>query len=144
LYTAWPGKLIPEEYRQVQPSNVETLLVSGSIDFDTPAQFARDELLPSLSNGMQVIVSEYGHVSDILTHQPEALEHLLTSFYDTGVADDSLYFYNPVDFKVGFSYPEQAKLAIAVIVLVPTGLAVLVGFIARRARQRSRTSQVPS
>jgi pimeloyl-ACP methyl ester carboxylesterase len=135
-YAAWPGKRIPEEFRQVQPSNVETLLVSGSIDFDTPAQYARDELLPSLSNGQQVILSEYGHVSYILTHQPEALDHVLTSFYNTGVADDSLYDYKAVNFNVGFSYPEQAKLALAIIVLVPMGLVVLVWVIVRKVRHR--------
>ncbi len=110
--------------------------MSGSIDFDTPAQFASEELLPSLSNGQQVIVSEYGHVSDIRRYQPEALERLLTSFYDTGAADDSLYVYHPVDFRVGFSYPEQAKLGVAAIVLVPIGLVVLVWFVVRKVRRR--------
>jgi pimeloyl-ACP methyl ester carboxylesterase len=39
-YTGWPANLIPEEYRMVQPSDVETLLVSGSIDFNTPVHLA--------------------------------------------------------------------------------------------------------
>jgi len=135
-YTAWPANLIPEAYRQVQPSDVETLLVSGSIDFNIPAQFARDELLPSLSNGRQVIVSEFGHGADLVTQQPEALKRLLTSFYDTGVADDSLFTYHPVDFHVGLGYPEQAKILLAVVVLVPIGLVALVWFIVRRVRRR--------
>jgi pimeloyl-ACP methyl ester carboxylesterase len=125
-YAAWPAKRVQEEYRQVQPSDVDTLLVSGSIDFDTPAQFATEELLPSLSNGQQIILSEYGHISDILRHQPEALERLLTSFYDTGTADDSRYIYQPMDFRVGFGYPEQAKLAVGAIVLVIAILVVVV------------------
>lgn len=135
-YTAWPVNLIPEEYRQVQPSDVETLLVSGSIDFNTPAQFARDELLPSLSNGRQVIVSEAGHGGDLVTQQPEALKRLMTSFYDTGAADDSLLTYHPVDFHVGLGYPEQAKILLAVVALVLIGLVFLARFIARRVRQR--------
>ena len=142
-YAAWPAKLVSEEYRQVQPSDAETLLVSGSIDFDTPAQFAAEELLPSLSSGQQVIVSEYGHVSDILRHQPEALEHLLTSFYDTGTADDSLYTYQAVDFHVGFSYPVQAKIGVAVIVLLIAGVVAAAWFIVRRVRQR-KGAQVSS
>ncbi len=135
-YSVWPVKPIPEKYRRVQPSDVETLLVSGNIDFDTPAEFATEELLPSLSNGQQVTLSEYGHVSDILTYQPEALEYLVTNYYATGAADDSLYDYQPVDFQVGFSYPEQAKLAIVVMLLAPIGLAALVWAIIRRGRRR--------
>lgn len=134
-YGVWPVKPIPEEYRQVQPSDAETLLVSGNIDFDTPAQFAAEELLPSLSNGQQVILSEYGHVSDILRRQPEALEHLVTNYYATGAADDSLYVYKPVDLSVGFGYPEQAKLAVVVMALVPIGLAALVWIVIRRKRR---------
>ena len=118
-YTAWPANLIPEAYRQVQPSDVETLLVSGSIDFDIPAQFARDELLPSLSNGRQVIVSEAGHAGDIITLQPEALKRLVTSFYDTGVADDSLFVYQPVSFRPKMSVTVVAKLLVAAMVVLP-------------------------
>jgi pimeloyl-ACP methyl ester carboxylesterase len=142
-YTAWPAALIPEAYRQVQPSDVETLLVSGSIDFNTPARFARDELLPSLSNGRQVIVSESGHVADLVTLQPVALKRLLTSFYDTGLADVSLFTYHPVDFHVGLGYPEQAKLGLAAIVLVFVIVVSLVWFVARLVRRR-RVSQVSS
>ncbi len=134
-YGVWPVKPIPEEYRQVQPSDVETLLVSGNIDFDTPAEFAAEELLPSLSKGQQVIVSEYGHVSDILWHQPEALEHLVTNYYATGAADDSLYVYKPVDLSVGFGYPEQAKLVVGAMALVPIGLAVLAWIVIKRKRR---------
>jgi len=141
-YAAWPANSIPEEYRQVQPSDVETLLVSGNIDSDTPVQFARDELLPSLSNGQHVILSEFGH-GEFLSMQPEASKRLLASFFDTGVADDSLYSYHPVDFSVGLSYPAMAKLLLAAIVLVPLGLAALVWFVVRRRRvRRSRATQV--
>jgi hypothetical protein len=140
-YTAWPTSLIPEEYRQVQPSDVETLLVSGNIDSDTPVQFARDELLPSLSNGQHVILSEFGH-GEFLALQPEASKHMLTSFYDTGVAEDSLLDDHAVDFNVRLGYPAMAKLGLSAIVLIIIGLIALVWFIARRIRQR-RTSQVP-
>ncbi len=105
----WPGNTLPAELRQVQPSDVETLLVSGNIDFSTPAQFATDELLPFLSNGEQVILSEFGHTGDVWGMQPEATVRLLTSFYDTGVADASLYSYQPMDFHVEIGFPEMAK-----------------------------------
>jgi hypothetical protein len=95
--------------RQVQPSDVETLLVGGSVDFSTPSQFATDEFLPFLSNGEQVILSEFGHTGDVWSMQPEATIRLLTSFFDTGVADDSLYTYQPMDFHVEIGFPEMAK-----------------------------------
>jgi len=139
-YTAWPATLIPEEYRQLQPSDVETLLVSGNIDSNTPVQFARDDLLPTLSNGQHVILSEFGH-GEFLALQPEASKQLLTSFYDTGVADDSLFTYHVLDYKVGWGYPAMAKLGLAAIVLIFVGLIVLGLFIARRVRRR-RTNQV--
>jgi hypothetical protein len=134
-YSAWPSSLVAEEYRQVQPSDVETLLVSGNIDSDTPLQFARDELLPSLSNGQHVILSEFGH-GEFLALQPEASEKLLASFYDTGTADDSLFSYHPVDFKVGLGYPAMAKLGLAAVILVIVIVVATVWFVARRVRQR--------
>jgi pimeloyl-ACP methyl ester carboxylesterase len=140
-YTAWPANLIPEAYRQVQPSDVETLLVSGSIDFDIPAQFARDELLPSLSNGRQVIVSESGHGADIVTLQPEALKRLVTSFYDTGVADDSLFVYQPLNFKPKMSYVLLAKVLVAAMIVLPALVIWGVVSVVRRIRRRRNANR---
>ncbi len=107
--TTWPTALMPAEYRQVQVSNTETLLVSGNIDFSTPAEFATEELLPSLKNGKQVTLSEMGHTNDVMTRQPEAIERLLSHFFDTGEVDDSLFSYEPMDFQVKMGFPVFAK-----------------------------------
>ena len=122
----WPVKPMAAEYRQVHPSDVQTLLIGGSVDFSTPAQFARDELLPSLRNGKQVILSEQGHVSDFWSFQSKASERLLTSFYDTGTADDSLYVYLPMDFKPAMRFPLVAKILLGtgVLLVLALGLAV--------------------
>ncbi len=136
----WQTRLISEELRRVQPSDVEMLLVSGSIDFSTPAQVARDELLPHLSNGRQVILSEFGHSADVWTLQPQATIRLLTSFFDTGRADDSLFTYHPMDFHVGLGYPEILKLGLAVIVGILLALAAAVWYIVRKIRRRRRVS----
>ena len=134
----WPANPITEEYLGVQSSEVETLLVSGSIDFNTPVQFARDDLSPTLSNGQLVVLSEYGH-GEFLGLQPEASKRLLTTFYNTGVGDDSLYTYQPLDFSVGTldSYPTLAKLLIVVPVFVIVLGAVLIWFITRKTRHRN-------
>jgi len=39
----WPVNKIPDEYRTAQPSSVETLMLSGTLDVSTPAQNARHE-----------------------------------------------------------------------------------------------------
>jgi hypothetical protein len=92
--------------------------------------------LPSLSNGQQVILSEFGHVDDVWDLQPEATMHLLTAFYDTGVADDSLFTYQPMSFDVGLGFPAIAKLALAAIVLLIAIVVAVAWYIARRVRQR--------
>ncbi len=136
LSGGWPVAPMPDEVREVQPAEVETLLVSGSIDYSTPPQFATDELLPALSNGKQVILSEFGHFGDVWGFQPEARRHLLATFYDTGEVDDSLFTYQPMDFHVGLGFPAMAKIALGIVVLVISGLVAIVGFVVRRVRRR--------
>jgi hypothetical protein len=135
----WPVKLIPDELRQVHPSEVETLLISGSVDFSTPPQFATDELLPYLPNGRQVILAEMGHTDDVRNVQPEATERLLTSFYDTSAADDSLFTYAPMDFHVGMGFPALAKIGLGVVVVLIVVVGVVIWFVVRRIVRRRAT-----
>ena len=133
----WPARLIPEEYRTARPSDVPMLLISGSIDFSTPARFARDELLPHLSNGRQVLLSEFGHTGDVWTLQLEATRHLLVTFFDTGEADSTLYTYQPMSFEVERGMPAMAKLGVAMLVasvLLLAAIMWLVWWLVRRRR----------
>ena len=136
----WPATPISDEFSKVPASDVETLIVSGNMDYSTPAQFATDELLPVLSNGKQVILSEFGHTRDVWGLQPEAMVHLVTTCYDTGEVDDSLFTYQPMDFYVKSGWPTQAKQYLAIAVAVPLVLVALVGslvwFIVRRVLRR--------
>ena len=131
---AWPVKRIPDEYQQVQFTNVETLLVSGSIDFSTPAEYASRELLPGLRRGHQVILPEMGHVGDVWGLQPEATLHLLTTFYDSGRVDDSHFHYQPMDFRVPMGFPKLAKIAVGVVACVFLLIAAVIAFATRRFR----------
>ncbi len=138
LNGGWAVAPMPDAFREAQPSDVETLLVSGSIDYSTPSQFATEELLPALSNGEQVILSEFGHTSDIWSLQPEATRHLLTTFYAIGEADDSLFSYQPMSFDVGMmSFPFLSKALAAAVILVPLLLIGLVWFMVRRVKRRN-------
>lgn len=106
----WPIHTIPPELCRVRRSDVQTLLISGSIDFSTPAEYATNDLLPYLSNGKQVVLKEMGHVEDILTLQRGALLHLLVRFYDEGVVDDSKFTYDPMDFDPPINLPRWTKI----------------------------------
>lgn len=128
----WPTGLMPEEYRQVLPSSVETLLVSGNVDFSTPAEFATNELLPSLENGKQVILSEMGHVNDVMTLQPKAIERLLIHFYNTGEVDDSLFSYEPMTFQVKLGFPAIAKISLGGVTILIAAIIAIVTFVLRR------------
>ncbi len=139
----WPTHPIPQEYLQVQPTDVETLLISGSIDFSTPPQFAAEELLPYLSNGEQIILREFGHTGSFWNSQPQARVHMLNTFFDTGQVDASLYTYQPLDFDVELGWPALAKLLLAGVILIPVLLLALVWYIIRWVRRR-RASQVSS
>lgn len=146
----WPLHLIPEQYLPLQPTDVATLLVSGSIDFSTPPQFATAELLPYLNNGRQVILRDFAHTETFWNRQAAARTHLLTTFYSTGQVDDSLYTYEAVNFDQGPGWPALAKRYLAIVVAVIVLLAALVWFVVwrvwrRRLNQRNeRAAFVPT
>jgi len=105
----WPVFKIAPELCKIQPSKVQTLLISGSVDFSTPPDYAT-ELLKSLENGKQVILKEMGHFDDIINLQRAALTNLLVRFYDEGVVDDSKYVYDPMNFEPQVNFPLWAKI----------------------------------
>jgi pimeloyl-ACP methyl ester carboxylesterase len=121
LVDSWPASPDENEYAQVRDSNVETLLIGGELDFATPPQWAKRELLPHLPNGREVILENIGHTDDFWTYQPEAGGRLINTFLDSGRLDRSLYQQTAVDFT-----PAISSGAIATIILgVMLGLAAL-------------------
>jgi hypothetical protein len=103
------------------------LLLSGSIDLSTPAEFATKEFLPYLKNGKQVILSEYGHVGDVVYLNPENTRRIVSSFYRTGVPDTSMNAYVPMDFNVSWGFPTLAKIAVGTLAVL--GTAAVVGIV---------------
>jgi pimeloyl-ACP methyl ester carboxylesterase len=140
LQHGWTVPPIPEKYRKLQPSDVETLMVNGNLDISTPAQFARDELLPCLENGSLVVLKEMGHVSDVLNLQPAAFSNLAGQFFDDGRVDESRFTHQRVNFVPDQSFPSLAKrfvaIAVTVLVLVILGLAFAGWYIRRRWMRR--------
>lgn len=123
-YARWPVTPLPTRYRTLQHSDVETLLLSGSVDFSTPAEFATNELLPYLRNGRQIILSEMGHVADVWSARPGATVRIIAAFFRTGIPDTSAVSYVPMDFAVAWGFPRLAKIALGAALVV---LAALIG-----------------
>ena len=130
----WPVELIPKDLREFQETDVEMLLINGTVDFSTPPT-ALDEAKPYFHKAQTVLLPEFGHVDDVYTLQPEAFERLITSYYDTGVADASHFVYQPVTFRPKMSATVIAKLVVGAIILLPVLLILGVVVLARRVRQ---------
>jgi hypothetical protein len=136
FHTVWPSSPDTDEYQTVRPSPVETLLVSGTVDFTTPAELATDELLPALPNGHQVTLAELGHSTDIWA-RTEASQRLLTAFFDRGEVDDSLFQRRPVDFEVGAtSMPAIARILLGAVMAGAVLALLLLAGMALRVRGR--------
>ena len=80
--SAWQLKTIPEEYRKCRESLTETLIISGDLDNSTPSDYAKDELLPYLKNGHQIILKNMSH-SDILI-KTMMTPNFLSDYFDSG------------------------------------------------------------
>jgi len=131
----WRGRPLTE----VRPSEVETLLVGGTVDFSTPPQLATDELLPALPNGHQVILAELGHATDFWSYQPEASTRLLTAYFDRGEVDDSRYEARPIEFEVGFlSLSTIAWILLGTLAGLALVAIVLLSATAVRVHRRGR------
>jgi pimeloyl-ACP methyl ester carboxylesterase len=100
---AWSIKSIPDEYKKSKISNSEILIISGDLDFRTPANITNKELMPFLKNGRHVVLQNMSH-SDILFTVMKSQDFLF-QYLTFGKVDDTLISTAPdIDFKV------QAKL----------------------------------
>ena len=131
----WPVELIPQDLRELQETDVEMLLVNGTLDFATPPT-TLDDARPYFHKAQMVLLPEFSHNFDVMELQPEAFERLITSYYDTGVGDDSLFVYQPLSFEPGRSLTVMAKQMAAVMVILPALIILGVVLVVRRIRRR--------
>ena len=141
LVHAWPANPGENQYTSVQNSSVPTLLIGGTLDFETPAQNATKELLPHLSNGHQVILSGLGHVDDFDAYEPSASTQLLTTFYATGQVDTSRYTPNVVSFATADTQAAIAKNILATMIGVALVAVIWLVVLAIRIRRRGGTGR---
>ena len=144
LAHAWPANPGENQYTSVQNSNVPTLLIGGTLDFETPAQNATKELLPHLSNGHQVILSGLGHADDFESYEPSASTQLLTTFYDTGRVDTSGYTPNRVSFTTSPTQAAIAKDLLAAMIGFALLAALWLLWVARRVRKHGAAGRMTS
>jgi pimeloyl-ACP methyl ester carboxylesterase len=137
LIDAWPPNPDEKLYNRVQDSRVETLLVSGELDFTTPPQTAARELLPHLPNGHQVVLPKLGHSEDFWAYQPAASTRLIDTFLGTGRVDTSLYTENRLDFTPSVTHGTIAKIVVAVFLGFAAAAVISLLWIAVRLRRNA-------
>jgi len=117
----WPAAPDEDAYSRARTSEVETLLIGGTLDTSTPPQVATEELLPYLPNGHQVVLPGFGHTASFFAEQPEAGSRLINAFFASGRVDDSLYEAQTVDFTPDTTLTAMAKIVAGAMV----GLALI-------------------
>jgi hypothetical protein len=136
LFDSWPASPDENQYTRVRESKVETLLIGGELDFATPPQKARRELLPRLPNGHEVVLPNLGHSDDFWAYQTSAGKRLISTFFDSGRVDTSLYSRTPVDFTPAFSHGAIAKIVLGVMLGWGALMLLSLAWMALRVRWR--------
>ena len=144
LVHAWPANPGEDQYTSVPNSNVPTLLIGGTLDFQTPAQNATKELLPHLPNGHQVILSGLGHAEDFWSYEPSASTQLLTTFYATGQVDTSRYTPNKVSFTTSSRQTAVAKDIVGTVIGFVVLAALSLLWVALRVRKHGSAGRKTS
>jgi pimeloyl-ACP methyl ester carboxylesterase len=117
----WPAERVSAELREMGPVEMEALLINGGLDVITPPGNL-DVFAAAFPNGQKLLFEEMGHVSDIFNLQPDAFTTMALTYFASGKVDDSGFVPMPVDFSVGFGYPQQAKLLVGVLTMLGVGL----------------------
>jgi uncharacterized membrane protein YdfJ with MMPL/SSD domain/pimeloyl-ACP methyl ester carboxylesterase len=144
LTHAFPPAPDSDEYTKAQDSNVETLLVNGTLDFATPPKFGVQELLPHLRNGQKVLLAETGHSGTFWTYEPKASTRLLNTYFDTGKVDTSLYTPAKVDFTPDVSHTGLGKGFAGTLYGLPVIALLSLLLMWRRGRKRGRIGRTAS
>ncbi len=86
---AWPNPDLGEDFRAPLTSNIRTLFLSGTLDFNTPP-YQAEEVKWGFSNSSHLIVNNAGH-EQILNH-PKATETIIRFLKRENVADVALSY----------------------------------------------------
>jgi pimeloyl-ACP methyl ester carboxylesterase/uncharacterized membrane protein YeaQ/YmgE (transglycosylase-associated protein family) len=141
LIDSWPAAREESEYSRVRQTEVETLLIGGELDTATPPQLATTQLLPYLANGHEVVLTGFMHSPSFWNDQPEAGTRLITTFFDSGQVDDSLYRAQSVPVTPTTKGTTLAKRMLATIIGFAVLMVVSLIWMARQVHRRGHFSQ---
>jgi hypothetical protein len=144
LDEAWPVSPDDLQYGKVQTSAVETLLISGELDFTTPPEVANKELLPYLPNGHEVVLAGFGHTGSFWNDQVPAGMHLINTFLDSGAVDSSLYKPAILDFSPSTRFSTTGKRVFTIMVGGALVMVLSLVGIGWRVRRRGSLGRVAS
>lgn len=97
-YKAWGFKPIPSNFQLPKKISNEVLVISGDLDFRTPAEVAERELMPYLEKGNHILLENSSHMDILKTIMSSP--DFLKKFFDDGIADKNLLMKrNPIDFN---------------------------------------------
>lgn len=100
---------VPPEYRRLEKSAADTLIVNGRLDMSTPPENA-ETMHAALPNSELVMLDNMGHCTDIEHLQPEAFGRLITGYFEEGRVDDSGFKPQSVNFVPETTFQRQAKV----------------------------------
>lgn len=101
--SAWQIRAIPEEYRKCRETATETLIISGDLDVSTPSDYAKEELIPYLKNGHQIILKNMSH-SDIFI-KTMMTPNFLANYFDNGIINkEEITTPDTVDFQPAMKF----------------------------------------
>jgi pimeloyl-ACP methyl ester carboxylesterase len=144
LLDAWPSNASDDQYSRVRDSNVETLVISGSLDLATPSADATRELMPHLPNGHQFVIRDLGHTTDFWSYDRRASSRLITTFLSSGAIDGSLYARHRIDFRPLVTDTRLAKGIAGTMVGLAAFAVLSLLWLWRRAHTRSGFGRVSS
>jgi pimeloyl-ACP methyl ester carboxylesterase len=119
LWASIPDNLkhiIPEYYRTLHNSDTETLIISGTLDVSTPSDYAKNELMPHLKNGKQLILNNMSH-SDLIFSQVDNYRQVVTDYFKTGKVNPSTYREENINFKQKKNLNKLTKLLYPILFL---------------------------
>lgn len=115
---SWQSESIPEEYKQLRPSDTETLILSGELDVSTPVDYTIGKLLPTLSNAKHIILSNMSH-TDVSGKQPENYRKTINQFFLNGEVINS-FEHQTISLKPKYKLYRIAKWGLTILVLFLT------------------------
>ena len=92
--------------------------------------------MPFLPNGHELVLPGLGHTDDFWDYQPQASSHLVNTYLNSGVVDDSLYTANKVELEPDFAQTTIAKIMLAVLLGFAALTVVSLLLLALRVRRR--------